>query len=446
MMTVSMLILLALSSNSYAKDSCYSKDDCDDDNHYKACDSETYNGHEYLFCHNQKQWKSAKRFCEHQNMDLVTVSSESENDWLDVTADSYSRNKWWIGLTDSSSEGSWEWNDQSDVVYENWAAGEPNNLGNEDCAQLNRYENGQWNDESCKKVYRFICEESSPYIQYRDADGDGFGDPNSEAYSSDDLPGYVDNPDDCDDTNASIYPGAPELNDDLDNDCDSVVDDGIDNDGDGLEDPDEENIGTDPNDPDTDDDGLDDGDEVDIGTDPLDPDTDDDGLLDGEEVVIGTDPLDADTDDDGLLDGEEVNTYGTDPLNMDTDGDGLTDLYEVWASHTDPNDWDTDDGGKGDGQEVEENLDPHDPSDDFPQQDTDDTDADSDSGSDTDDSDVVVDSDTDVEDTGSNGPTVIVTGGGGWVQGRDCSCSSGGFSLGLIPLVIPFIYRRRRKV
>ena len=86
----------------------------------------------------------------------------------------------------------------------------------------------------------------------RDADGDGFGDPANITYSCGDLPGYVSNGDDCDDSAAAIgapaacsVPGGtgycsqgwqcpgkpcvalqprPEICNDIDDDCDGVTD------------------------------------------------------------------------------------------------------------------------------------------------------------------------------------------------------------------------------
>ncbi len=214
---------------------------------------------------------------------------------------------------------------------------------------------------------------------YQDADGDGYGNAAVSITACTAPAGYVADNTDCDDTNASVYPGAVESSDGLDNNCDGKIDNGVDADGDGLDDWTEVNVtGTDPNNADTDGDGLSDGDEVNTyGTDPLNADSDGDGLSDGDEVLIyGTDPLNADTDGDGLSDGDEVTLYGTDPTIADTDGDGLSDGDEVLVYGTDPLVVDTDGGSVGDGVEVlVDGTDPLDPSDDVPP-DTTDTDGD----------------------------------------------------------------------
>ena len=56
-------------------------------------------------------------------------------------------------------------------------------------------------------------------VYYQDLDGDGYGSSTSTITSCVPLNGYSSNADDCDDTNAHTYPGAPELCDDEQNDC-----------------------------------------------------------------------------------------------------------------------------------------------------------------------------------------------------------------------------------
>jgi len=71
---------------------------------------------------------------------------------------------------------------------------------------------------------------------YYDSDGDGYGDPSIHLYRCQVPAGFVLNDLDCDDSDPTIYPGAPEICDDgKDNDCDGEIDEGCDDlDGDGV--------------------------------------------------------------------------------------------------------------------------------------------------------------------------------------------------------------------
>ncbi len=78
---------------------------------------------------------------------------------------------------------------------------------------------------------------------YADLDQDGFGDPSSATAACEAPAGYIPNGTDCNDASAAAFPGADEVCDGVDNDCDGTVDDGVtgtyyaDADGDGFGDP-----------------------------------------------------------------------------------------------------------------------------------------------------------------------------------------------------------------
>jgi uncharacterized protein YkwD len=62
---------------------------------------------------------------------------------------------------------------------------------------------------------------------YPDVDRDGYGARTGLIRSISSVSGYVQNKTDCDDSNDRIYPGATELFDSVDNDCDGAVDEGF---------------------------------------------------------------------------------------------------------------------------------------------------------------------------------------------------------------------------
>jgi uncharacterized repeat protein (TIGR03803 family) len=75
---------------------------------------------------------------------------------------------------------------------------------------------------------------------YQDADGDGYGNASVNTQACSAPQGYVTDNTDCDDSNASVHPGAAEVCNGLDDNCDGQIDEGVkttfyaDADGDGY--------------------------------------------------------------------------------------------------------------------------------------------------------------------------------------------------------------------
>ncbi|HJW29693.1 MAG TPA: MopE-related protein, partial [Saprospiraceae bacterium] len=72
-----------------------------------------------------------------------------------------------------------------------------------------------------------LIDEGTVLTFYADADGDGYGDATHSQVGCITPSGYVANDDDCNDANNAIHPGALEICNLIDDDCDGLVDEGV---------------------------------------------------------------------------------------------------------------------------------------------------------------------------------------------------------------------------
>ncbi|XP_056088730.1 immune-related, lectin-like receptor 1 [Rhinichthys klamathensis goyatoka] len=120
----------------------------------------------YLFSSDELSWSSSRDVCVSKGADLVTITSQSEQDFLV----SKIRETHWIGLNDLDTEGHWVWvNKQTlnDTRLQFWFSGNPQQPNNrrehdpsgENCVALGDVTSSldSWFDASCKTQKKFIC-------------------------------------------------------------------------------------------------------------------------------------------------------------------------------------------------------------------------------------------------------------------------------------------------
>jgi hypothetical protein len=78
-------------------------------------------------------------------------------------------------------------------------------------------------DDDCDGL---VDEFSGGTLWYEDTDGDFYGNPNVILLACFQPSGFVGNPGDCDDTDATVHPGANDFCNGIDDDCDGTVDNG----------------------------------------------------------------------------------------------------------------------------------------------------------------------------------------------------------------------------
>jgi len=113
-------------------------------------------------------YASAQELCSSYGAHVVTIGSGLENFFVSSLVTPVDHV--WLGFTDSENEDDWLWEDGSEVYYTNWASGEPNDAGGEDCAEM-YVSSADWNDISCTDTNYVVCEYSGAEasVTYTDA-------------------------------------------------------------------------------------------------------------------------------------------------------------------------------------------------------------------------------------------------------------------------------------
>ena len=133
------------------------------------CDSAEYGDGTYWFCTPTLSWEDAHAHCTEASLDLVSIASAEENEFIAETAASLGLNGsgvyLWTGLHDQSEEGTFEWTDGTTFDYSTWNYQQPDGGGNQNCGVMNMdeddgYGEGYWHDSSCSYTYAFVCEDS----------------------------------------------------------------------------------------------------------------------------------------------------------------------------------------------------------------------------------------------------------------------------------------------
>ena len=146
--------------------------------------SQTYNSHTYAITSSAMTFAEAKAAAAALGGYLTTINTKAENTFL--TSEFYGTygNAIWIGANDIDTEDTWVWDNGttsgddnltdsicnaqsgdckpsnatwSDNSTRKWNSGEPNNSGNEDCANITN-SNGFWNDLSCTRTLYGVIE------------------------------------------------------------------------------------------------------------------------------------------------------------------------------------------------------------------------------------------------------------------------------------------------
>uniref|UniRef100_A0A8C4STE8 C-type mannose receptor 2-like n=1 Tax=Erpetoichthys calabaricus TaxID=27687 RepID=A0A8C4STE8_ERPCA len=111
-----------------------------------------------IFINKTSTWEEAMDYCRERNSDLISISSQVEQDAIAALVNTTNSTNVWLGLRQSRLFGFWFWIDEKPLSYENWVHGPPSQLpASSPCAAMSQQNNFSWINVSCSDTYSFIC-------------------------------------------------------------------------------------------------------------------------------------------------------------------------------------------------------------------------------------------------------------------------------------------------
>ena len=121
------------------------------------CDGLVIDEQPFLFCEYPAYWNRARSHCQALGGELASFTDVGENRSAYEHAQSLRPGAWYIGLGDRLDEGEWLTVAGEPARIDNWAAGEPDDFGGEDCATMAAYGGGEWADVDCNSLFPYVC-------------------------------------------------------------------------------------------------------------------------------------------------------------------------------------------------------------------------------------------------------------------------------------------------
>jgi hypothetical protein len=140
------------------------------------CTGQEWGGHGYMICDStSNSFEPSEVLCEGQGMQLASIDSQAENDFLTAALVPFNTRGAWIGGSALAVANEWRWMDGTQFwsggatpsgsavngAYTNWGSGQPDGYAaggrlGAPCVTLSAQ--GTWSDEACNLFLPSACE------------------------------------------------------------------------------------------------------------------------------------------------------------------------------------------------------------------------------------------------------------------------------------------------